>query len=105
MHKYINSDVPYAFGRKMAYKATSAWITNTLTVEQQKIQYCANRPRQLESRKKQSADNNKPVIIPPLSFSQPNQTSTSKNSSQKHIHAKSAVQDYPGLLPQELPTS
>ncbi len=78
VHKQANSDKLYIFGRKTTtYKATSTWITNTLTEEQQKIQCCANRPRQLESRKKQSTDNNKPVIMPPLSFSQPNQTSTS----------------------------
>ncbi len=84
VHKQANLDTLYIFGRKTTtYKATSTWITNTLTEEQQKIQYCANRPRQLESRKKQSTDNNKPVIMPPLSFSQPNQTSTSKKQQLK----------------------
>ncbi len=71
VHKQANSDKLYR--KTTTYKATSTWITE----EKQKIQCCANRPRQLESRKKQSTDNNKPVIMPPLSFSQPNQTSTS----------------------------
>lgn len=101
VHKQANSDTLYFFGRKTpTYKATSTWITNTLAEEQQKIQYCANRPRQLESRKKQSTDNNKPVIMLRLSFSQPNQTSPSKKQQLKTRSRKGR-----SLLPQELPAS
>ncbi len=37
------------------YKATSTWITNTLTEEQQKIQCCANRPQAIRVQKEAEA--------------------------------------------------